>query len=63
MGPQHPDHRLQDSLARCLRQVIPQFGQLYRSSIRARGGTLLMDFDMVLLLEILALLTYATVPA
>ena len=60
MGLQHPDRRLQGSLPRCLRQVIPQLAQLYRPSIQARGGTLLMGCDMALLLEMLALLEWKT---
>jgi len=63
MGLQHPDRRLQDALAGCLRQMIPQLGQLHRPSIQARGGTLLMGSDMALLLEMLALLADAIAPA
>lgn len=63
MGLQHPDRRLQDALAGCLRQMIPQLGQLHRPPIQARGGTLLMGSDMALLLEMLALLADATAPA
>lgn len=63
MGLQHPDYRLQGSLPRCLRQVIPQFGQFHRPLVQARGGTLLMGFDIALLLEMLALQAAAIAPA
>jgi len=62
MGLHHPDHRSQGTLARCLPEVIPQLGQLHRPSIQARGGTFLLGSDIVLLLEMLALLADAIAP-